>query len=76
MHPRLTSHASDAASSMIGKSMMLPEACSIAHVRTHDGRGTGARFMKKNLPVTPFGQRFITMARPARWGSSASARSR
>ena len=33
----------------------VPEACSIAHVSIHDGRGEGARFMKKNAPVTPFG---------------------
>ena len=40
---------------MIGKSMTLPEPCSMAHVSIHGGRGDGARFMKKNGPAAPSG---------------------
>ena len=39
----------------MGKSMTLPDECSIEHVSIHAGRGFGARFMKKNSPVAPFG---------------------
>ncbi len=35
--------------------MTLPEACSMAHVSIHSGRGLGARFMKKNSPPAPLG---------------------
>jgi hypothetical protein len=34
---------------MTGKSMTLPDSCSMAHVRIQDGRGVGARFMKKKV---------------------------
>jgi hypothetical protein len=40
------------------------------------GRGSGARFMKKNPPVMPFGYRFITMARFCRCGNSHGETSR
>ena len=53
---------------MIGKSMMFPEPCRIRQVLIQSGRGEGARFMKKNSPAAPFGYRFMTIARPARWG--------
>ena len=43
------------ASCTMGKSMTLPEACSIAQVSIQAGRGDGARFMKKHLPAAPFG---------------------
>ena len=35
----------------------------------------GTRFMKKNVPVTPFGQRFMTIGRSRRCGSRTSATS-
>jgi len=35
--------------------MTLPEACSIAQVSTHSGRGDGARFMKNGSPVGAVG---------------------
>ena len=38
-----------------GKSITLPDACSIAQVSIHSGRGAGARFMKKNGPAAPSG---------------------
>src|SRR2546430_851366 len=53
MQPRLTIQRSDATSWTIGKSMTLPDACLIAHVSIHSGRGDGARFMKKNSPPAP-----------------------
>ena len=40
---------------MTGKSITLPEACSIAQVVSHSGRAEGARFMKKKSPVAPLG---------------------
>ncbi len=55
MHPRFTTHIRLARSWIIGKSMTLPEACSIEHVSIHSGRGLGVRFMKKNSPYAPFG---------------------
>ena len=54
----------------MGKSMMLPDPCSMAQVSIHGGRGDGARFMKKNSPCAPCGYRFITIARSRRCGSS------
>jgi hypothetical protein len=47
----------------MGKSMTLPEECSIEQSSIQSGRGDGARFMKKNSPAAPCGYRFITMAR-------------
>ena len=73
MQPRLTSHKSEARSSITGKSMTLPERCSTAQVRIHGGRGDGARFMKKKSPVAPCGYRFITIALPATCGITAGA---
>ena len=40
---------------MIGKSITLPDSCSIEHVSIQSGRGEGARFMKKKSPAAPFG---------------------
>ena len=40
---------------MTGKSITLPDACSIEQVRSQSGRGDGARFMKKKAPSAPFG---------------------
>jgi len=42
----------------------------IEQIRIDEGRGDGARFMKKKSPAIPFGYRFITMARSLRCGSS------
>src|SRR5262245_38155098 len=70
MQPRLITHISDGTSSMTGKSMTLPESCSMRQVRIHSGRGAGARFMKKNSPPAPCGSRFITIARSQLSGSS------
>ena len=39
-------------------------------VRTHAGACDGQRFSKNELPSTPFGNRTIVTARPARWGST------
>ena len=75
MHPRLITHMREAISSMTGKSMMFPESWLIAQVRIQDGRGAGARFMKKNGPSAPCGYRFITIARSAMCGSSTGATS-
>jgi hypothetical protein len=55
--------SSDARSSMTGKSMTLPESCSMRQMRIHSGRGDGARFMKKKSPCAPCGYRFMTIAR-------------
>jgi hypothetical protein len=55
MHPRFTTQRSEARSSMIGKSITLPERWSIRQVRIHAGRGDGARFMKKKSRAAPFG---------------------
>ena len=55
MQPRLTTQSSDARSWIIGKSITFPDLCSIAQVSSQSGCGSGARFMKKNLPVAPFG---------------------
>jgi len=55
---------------MIGKSMMLPEACSMGQIGTKSGRGDGARFMKKKGALIPLGYRFITIARFLRCGRS------
>ena len=55
--------------------MTFPEPCSIEQISIHEGRGLGARFMKKNSPVMPFGYRFITMARSRTWGSRTCATS-
>ena len=52
MHPRFTTHRSEARSSITGKSMILRGSRPIAHVRSQSGRGEGARFMKKgSLPA-------------------------
>jgi hypothetical protein len=75
MHPRLITQSSEGRSSMTGKSMMLPDSCSMAQVRIHAGLGVGARFMKKNSPAAPCGYRFITIARSAMCGSSSGATS-
>ena len=53
--------------------MTLPEPCSIEQVSIQGGRGTGARFMKKNGPDAPLGYRFITIARSRMCGSRTSA---
>ena len=45
------------------------------HVRIHAGRGSGARFMKKNSPAAPCGYRFITIARSRMCGRSSGATS-
>jgi hypothetical protein len=45
----------------------------MAHVSIQSGRGSGARFMKKNSPSMPCGYRFMTMARSRRCGSSTGA---
>jgi hypothetical protein len=63
MQPRFTTHSSSARPWIIGKSITLPDACSIAQVSMKAGRGFGARFMKKKSPAAPLGYRFITMAR-------------
>ena len=55
MQPRLTSQSSEATSWTIGKSITLPEACVIAQVSIHSGRGDGARFMKNGSPSAPSG---------------------
>ena len=55
MQPRLITHRSAATSLMTGKSMTLPDACSMAQVSIQSGRGRGARFMKKNSPPAPLG---------------------
>jgi hypothetical protein len=75
MQPRLITQSSDGTSSTTGKSMMLPDPCVIRHVRIQSGRGTGARFMKKNSPPAPWGYRFITIARSRMCGSNTGATS-
>ena len=45
----------------------------IEQVSIQDGRGVGARFMKKKGPEAPFGYRFITIARLRTCGSRTSA---
>ena len=55
MQPRLITHSNAARSWIIGKSMTLPEPCSIEQISIQAGRGVGARFMKKNSPAAPFG---------------------
>ena len=57
----------------MGKSMTLPDECSIEHVSIHAGRGFGARFMKKKSPLAPLGYRFMTIARSRTWGSRTGA---
>ena len=76
MQPRFTTQSSDATSCTIGKSITLPEPCSMAQVSIQAGRGEGARFMKKNGAPAPPGYRFITIARSFRWGSSTGATSK
>ena len=44
-------------------------------VRIQEGRGVGARFMKKNSPWAPCGYRFITIARSLMCGSRTGATS-
>ncbi len=39
----------------MGKSITLPEPCSIEQSSIHSGLGDGARFMKKNSPAAPCG---------------------
>ena len=51
---------------IVGKSITLPEPCSMAQVSIQSGRGEGARFMKKNGAPAPPGYRFITIARSFR----------
>ncbi len=55
MQPRFTTQRSEARSWIMGKSITLPEACSIAQVAIQSGRGVGARFMKNDLPPAPSG---------------------
>jgi hypothetical protein len=50
--------------------MTLPDACSMGQIGMEEGRGDGARFIKKNGPLIPLGYRFITMARSLTCGSS------
>ena len=73
MQPRLMIQTSVSRSWTIGKSMTLPDPCSMEHVASQGGRGRGVRFMKKKGPAAPSGYRFMTMARSRRWGSSAGA---
>ena len=75
MHPRLITQRRDARSSITGKSMTLPDSCSMLQVRIQSGLGTGARFMKKKSPPAPCGYRFITIARSRTCGSSSAATS-
>jgi hypothetical protein len=70
MHPKFTSHKREATFWTTGKSMMLPEWCSMEQIGIVLGRGVGARFIKKKLPEMPFGYRFITIARFWRCGRS------
>ena len=55
--------------------MMPFEPCAIEQISIHDGRGAGARFMKKKSPAAPCGYRFITIARSRMCGSSTAATS-
>jgi hypothetical protein len=73
MHPRFTIHINDARSCTIGKSITFPDRWAMRQVSIQSGRGDGARFMKKLLPVIPFGYRFMTIARSRRCGTRTGA---
>jgi hypothetical protein len=47
----------------------------MGQIGIEEGRGEGARFMKKKGPLMPLGYRFITMARLFRWGNNQGATS-
>ena len=55
MQPRLITQSSDGTSWIIGKSITLPDSCSIEQISIQSGRGVGARFMKKKSRPAPLG---------------------